>query len=146
MADIDWTNPSVKVSSHFSVRECLWLPSWGRMANESDGLNDEVKNNLIELCAKMDIVREFLGVSINIHVTYRPEAYNKQIGGASHSKHFIGSAMDWDASGMNCDDVRARLEPMLEQLDMRMEKLPQSGWVHLDTGNVPSGGHRYFIP
>lgn len=145
MADIDWTDGSVKVSSHFSVKECLWLPSWGRMANESDGLNDEIKNNLIELCSKMDEVRNFLDAPIKVHCTFRPVAYNKQIGGALHSQHSVGCAMDFDVGG-DCDDIRAILEPMLEQWGMRMEKNIGGNWIHLDIGNIPPGGHRYFIP
>jgi len=143
---IDWTNPDCKVSNYFSVRECLWLPTWNRMATEDDGLNDDIKDSLVKLCTQMDLVRDFLGQPISVHVTYRPEEYNKLIGGASNSAHKYGQAMDWSIVGDNCDDLRAKLEPQLEQWNMRMEKLPGSNWVHLDIRELAPGGNRYFKP
>jgi uncharacterized protein YcbK (DUF882 family) len=141
--NIDWTNPLIKVSQHFSVQEALWLPSWNRMANEDDGLNDAVKANLITLMNAMDQVRDFLDKPIKVHVAYRPSAYNKQIGGATHSAHVLGLAMDFDA-GEDCDDTRAALLPMLETWGMRMEKKDGSNWIHLDL--MPPNPNRYFIP
>lgn len=141
---LDWTDPTAKVSNHFTVKECIWLPSWNRMANENDGLDDTIKTNLETLCQAMDIVRDFLGKPINVHVTYRPEEYNKQIGGATHSAHVLGLAMDFDC-GEDCNETRAKLLPMLEQWNMRMEN-HNGPWVHLDCNPVPEGGHRFFIP
>jgi zinc D-Ala-D-Ala carboxypeptidase len=144
---IDWTNPTDKVSNHFSVHECLWLPTWNRMANESDGLDDNVKTNLITLCSKLDQLRDVLNKSINVHVTLRPEAYNQLIGGAPNSAHKYGKACDFDVEGMNCDDVRQYIldNKVLEILNLRMEQKPGSNWVHL--GNDWQPGHnRYFIP
>ena len=147
---IDFTNPSDKVSQYFSVREVLWLPQWGRMANESDGLNDDVKNSLINLCQQMDLVREFLNAPINVHVTFRPVAYNAlpAVGGAKNSAHIYGMAMDFDASGMTCDEARKQIldNNKLEEWNMRMEKRPGSNWVHLDYHQVLPGGNRYFLP
>ena len=137
------------VSSFFSVRECLWLPTWGRMATEADGLTDEIKANLVALCNKMDQVRAWFGQSVNVHVTYRPLKYNQEIGGALHSMHSVGSAMDFNIVSVDCDTARKMImdSSMLVAWDMRMEDNPPgSHWVHLDCKEVPAGGHRYFIP
>ena len=144
--EIDWTDPKAQVSKHFTVHEAIYLPTWGRLATETDGLTDEVKANLITLFAKMDIVREYFGKPINVHVTYRPEEYNKLIGGAPMSAHKFGKACDFDVSGMNCDDVRSQImaNHLLETWDFRMEMLPGSVWVHL--GNDWKSGIRYFKP
>lgn len=145
---IDWTNPDQKVSKYFTVREMIYLPTWKRMANESDGLNDQIKANLIGLAQKMDTVREYFNKPINVHVTYRPLEYNKAIGGALHSAHSDGQAMDFDIMGMTCDDVRFQLvnEKLLDKWEMRCEKAPGSNWVHLDYRELKPGGNRYFIP
>jgi hypothetical protein len=153
MSDIDWTDPSAKISNHFSVKEALWLPSWGVMHIPSD---DE-KANILKQAANMDKIRDIVGAPINVHCWIRPilnnpasahhgQDYNAFVGGAKNSCHKIGLATDYDVTGQNCDDVRALLEPQLDDLGMRMERMPGGNWVHNDSGVVPPGGHAYFIP
>lgn len=150
----DWTNPSDKISNHFTVREALLLPSWGVLHVPSD---DE-KANILEMAAIMDIVRDRLGKPMKVHCWIRPTAancpgsshdgenYNLAAGStAPKSAHIIGKAVDWD-NGDDCDDVRSTLEPMLEELELRMEDRPQSNWVHLDCQALAPGGHRFFKP
>lgn len=144
---IDWTNPKEKVSQFFTVKECLWLPQWSRMATEADGLTDEVRVNLFNLCHKMDVIRDKLQGSINVHCCYRPAAYNELVKGAKNSSHKFGQALDYSLAATNCDDVRATILKLdlLNKLELRMEKLPGSNWVHLDT-RAPGPGGRYFTP
>ncbi len=103
----------------------------------------------------MDRIRDFLGVSINVHVWIRPilnnpvskyhgQDYNKLVGGATHSAHIDGSAVDWDAQGFACDDVRSKLLSKLDEFNIRVEDKPQSNWVHCDI--YPPRPNRYFIP
>ena len=143
---VDWTDPKSMVSKYFSVHEALYLPTWARLATEDDGLTDEIKANLIILCQKMDIVRDYFGSPINVHVTFRPPAYNKLIGGALNSSHCRGEAMDYDVIGMICDDARSKIiaDDKLDEWNMRMEKRDGSNWVHCDTAAVIH--NRYFIP
>jgi hypothetical protein len=145
---IDWTNPDDMVSSHFSVKEAIYLPTWGRMATEEDGLNDEVKSNLIKLFTVMDQVRDYFNTPIHVHVTYRPAAYNKQIGGALNSSHIQGLACDFDVVGMVCEVARQKIltDNMLETWNMRMENNgSSSNWIHLSIDWIP-GHNRYFLP
>ena len=158
MNNINWLDPDSKVTTNFTVHDCLFLPSWGRLANESDGLNDEIKENLINLCAKMEVVRNFLGnIPIITHVCYRPEAYNTLIGGAPNSYHCKGLAIDFNIENYigndGCDKVRELLKPQLENLDLRMEDISNKtnrNWIHLDLGKpgINSDGttRRYFKP
>jgi hypothetical protein len=147
---IDWTDPCAKISNHFSVKEALWLPSWGCMHNPSEAEKEEI----LRTAAKMDVVREFVGSPINVHCWIRPvlnnpaspyhgQDYNAHVGGAHNSAHKYGKAVDWDC-GRDCDAVRADLEPKLEEWDLRMERMPGGNWVHLDT-NLPNP-NRYFNP
>lgn len=146
--EINWTDLKCKVSNHFTVKEMLWLPSWGRLANEQDGLTDEIKTNLVNLANQMDIVREYFNLPIHVHVTYRPVEYNKAIGGALHSYHSMGGAMDFDIVGMSCDDVRKQIvdNNMLETWQMRCEDMLHGNWIHLDIKPLSPGGNRYFKP
>lgn len=141
-------NPSDQLSNHFTYKEGLWLPQWSRMANASDGLNDEVLSNLKTLFTKMDLVREWVNSPIIVHVTYRPLEYNKLIGGAANSAHVYGMACDFNVANILCDAVRDMIvqHNKLEEWGMRMEKLPGSNWVHLDTREPLPGHNRYFVP
>jgi hypothetical protein len=145
--EVDWKDPNSKVSLHFTVKEALWLPQWNRMANESDGLNDTVKANLINIFRKMDDVRDFLGKPIRVHCAYRSKEYNALVKGAPQSSHMAdqeSAAVDWDC-GENCYETQKKLEPKLEGWGLRMENNgPEANWVHLDDHVVPPGGHRWF--
>lgn len=160
----DWLNPALKISKHFTVKDALWLPKWDRLATWQDGLSEDAKQALLFLFAKMDGVREFVGLPINVHVAYRPRAYNSLVGGSRHSSHVarmeeIGSAgaliaaVDWSADtgdgspGECCDTLRAAIAPKLETWGLRMEDNPTgSPWIHLDTRPVLPGHQRYFLP
>jgi hypothetical protein len=150
-AEIDWTNPADKISKHFTVKEALWLPSWQVMHIPSE----EEKANILKQAAKMDLIREFLGVPLHIHCWLRPtlncpesdkngQDYNAFVKGAKNSSHKIGLATDYDAVGLNCDDVRAKLEPKLDEWKIRMERMVGGNWVHNDC--APVIAKRYFAP
>lgn len=145
---IDWTNPSSKVGKYFTVKDALWLTSWNRMANEQDGLTQEIKDNLVELFKKMDAIRDFFNAPVLVHVTYRPEEYNKLIGGAKNSAHKVGKACDFHIKDLDCDAARDKiiLAGMLDRLNLRMENKAKSNWVHLDLYPPSvSGGKRFFL-
>lgn len=146
-------DPKDRISKHFSFHEALWLPSWGRLANEADGLKDSVIDNLEFLLAKVDQVLDHFGWLARVHVCYRPWAYNQLIGGAHASAHLADrpnvAAIDFDPMGVNCEAARQSIlkADLLESLSLRCENNgPASDWIHLDSAPVPDGGHRYFKP
>lgn len=142
---VDWNNPASPVSTWFTVRECLFLPHWGRLATEADGVDDAVKNSLFALCQKMDHLREFFKVPIIVHCMYRPPEYSKLVGGTETDVHTKGEAIDFNVDGILCDDARTLIEPSLEAMVIRMEKNEGAAWIHIDIHGVgPSG--RYFNP
>ena len=134
------------LSKHFSLKEALYLPSWNREATEADGLDDAVRANLKDLFSKLDSIREFFNKPIHVHVAFRPKAYNAQIGGAKNSAHLSGRAVDFHVQGIECDEARKMIldANMLEKLGLRMECLPGSAWIHLDTAEPKP--NRYFKP
>lgn len=145
-SSIDWTNPKQKISKYFTVEEALWLPKWNRLANESDGLTDDIKQNIVKFAQEMDIVRDFVGRAISVHIWYRPPAYNKLIGGAPASYHMKGRAVDFHFLGLTCDAGRDLIVPKLPEFGMRCEKKPGSNWIHLDDVAPSTENNRYFLP
>jgi hypothetical protein len=156
--EIDWTNPSARIAKYFTVKDALWLREWNRLATAQDGLNDTVKKNLVDVFAKMDLIREFLGVPVFIKSAYRPSAYNVAIGGATFSAHMANvefAAVDFwcdedgdgDKDGDDCDLIKEKLRPKLAEWNIRMEINGKGArWVHIDTKPVPASGHREFNP
>jgi uncharacterized protein YcbK (DUF882 family) len=156
-------NLSDHISAHFTYKEALWLPRWGRAGSEQDGLTDEVLARVeFLLKEKMDAVREYFGRPINVHVCWRPPAYNKLVGGAKKSAHLamvdyagnplapeaIEAAIDFDVEGLSCDEARQMIldDDMLETWGLRMENNPGSSWVHLDCREPLPGHSRFFSP
>ncbi len=145
-------DPTNNISSHFTWRDALWLPSWSRMGNETDGLTQQILDTMCFLFQKMDVVRDYFGMPIHVHVTWRPIAYNKQIGGAINSAHIASdlniAACDFDMIGINCDDARNKIisDNKLDDWQMRMEQNPGGNWLHLDTRQPLPGHPRFFKP
>ena len=137
---IDWANPASKISKYFKVKEALWLPQWNKLHVPTE---DE-KKNIIAMAEKMDLVRDFIQFPITINCWMRPTEYNKLIGGAPHSMHIVGSAVDWTA-GKDCDNIRRLILPMLPVWKLRLEDKPGSNWLHVDNKDV-ADMHRFFKP
>ena len=153
---IDWGNPHCKISNYFSVGEAIYLPSWNRLANINDGLNDDAKNSLLFMFQKMDQIRELLNVPIIVHVAFRSVAYNCLVKGALNSSHIARAtniaAVDFhplleaDNQVEKCNLGRAIIMPDLEYLGLRMENGDNNPWIHLDCHPLPNGGSRFFKP
>ncbi len=149
---IDWKDPKSSVSKYFNVCELIWLPTWKRLAVESDGLDEHVKAQLLVFAIQMDTVRDFLGSPILVHCWYRPPAYNAQIGGAKYSAHMAQgpwAAVDFHVDGFGslagCAEMRAKILPMLDSWGFRMEDIV-GDWVHLDSKPTGNGLPRFFRP
>lgn len=150
--EINWLDPKAKISKYFTVKEALYLPSWQVMHIPSES----EKANILKMAAKMDRVRELMNnFPISVHVWIRPvlnqpghpkhgQDYNTFIKGAKNSAHKTGEAVDWSIKGEDCDKLRIALLIKLEELELRMEDLPGSNWIHLDCR--PVVGKRFFKP
>lgn len=138
---ISWNDPSCKISKYFTVKEACWLPSWSKLYSPSD----EEKANILKMAIVMDEIRNLIGLPINTHCWIRPTSYNAAIGGAAHSMHLSGLAVDFDC-GENCDITRTKLIPLMKTLGIRIEDKPGSNWVHVDIKPVTSETQRFFKP
>lgn len=155
---VNWADPKSKISKYFTVGEAIQLREWKRLANESDGLTEKVKENLYNIFQKMDTIREFIGKPIFVRSAYRPSAYNVAIGGAAQSAHMADKeygAVDWwtdadgdgDKDGEDCDKLKELLMPKLKEWGLRMEDNGKGArWIHVDNKPVPPGGNIFFKP
>lgn len=160
VSEVRWDDAGSKVSKYFTVRHALWLPKWSRIATRDDGVTEDAKAALLRLFNVLDGVQDFLKSKILVHVAYRSEEYNALVRGTAESAHMarklpdgaLIAAVDFHADipnkvgGDACDVVRARILPVLQSFELRMENNPGSDWVHLDSRPVLTGGHRYFKP
>lgn len=142
---MDWTNASEQVTDHFTVGDCLTLHSWGRLATMDDGA-DFVK--LTALCQILEQVRSALGCPMNVHCIFRSTDYNieqKILLPTGLDVHAMNLACDFDCgSALSIQEVKDKLVPLLDSLNIRMER-GTTTWVHIDMHSVgPSG--RYFTP
>jgi hypothetical protein len=142
---MDWTNASENVTEHFTVGDCLTLHAWGRLGTEADGADFD---KLLASCQVLEQVREVLGCAMNIHCVFRSTAYNLAqniLPPTGRDVHSMCIAADFDCgNSLSIQEVKDKLEPILDQLGIRMEK-GTTNWIHVDTHSVgPSG--RYFTP
>jgi hypothetical protein len=151
----NWSDPKSQVTTHFTVHDATYLPTWGVYHTPSS----IERAAILDLCVRLETVRALFGSPINVDCMIRPNKancpdspahhgndYNAAIGStAKHSAHIYGQACDFVISGYSCDFVRATLVGRLADLGLRMENKPGSSWVHLDTFNPSvSGGQRFF--
>jgi hypothetical protein len=145
---------TAQISKHFTFHEALWLPTWRRHGDESDGLTPEILSNLTRLFLVVDQIRDFLDAPFNVHCAWRPVKYNAlpSIRGAARSAHLAFpdcAAVDFDVQGKTCADVQAALlkAGLLASLSLRMEDHgPNPSWVHLDNRAPLTGHPRFFRP
>lgn len=136
-----------KLGDFFTWRDALWLPRWKRLASIEE-LDPKIIRNLTEVFLKLNQLRKFLNNPIVVVSAFRPPEYNKLIGGAVNSAHMEGKAVDFKVKFMRPDEVRQIIlrYGMLEVLNIRMEDLPGSSWIHIDTRDPGYCGKRFFLP
>lgn len=127
---------------HFIWREVLYLKQWRICVYPEQ---KEVYN-LISIVQKLDWIRKYFNSPIKVTSGLRPKIYNQIIGGAFASAHMTGEALDFQVKDKTADQVRASLIPLLKRLEIRMEDLPGSNWVHIDLKLVGKHQARFFKP
>ncbi len=142
--DIDWTKATAMVTKHFTVAEAISLHSWNRLANEDDGLTDEIKANLVKTFEMMESIRTIIGCSINVHCGFRSVKYNEEVlKSLPHDVHAAGMAVDWDANSCyTIEEAKEKIRPHLEELNIRLEG-GTTTWLHNDWHAVGPSGREF---
>lgn len=132
---------SLLPASQFFWRDACLLRTWNWFAYPTD----EQMENIMLVTGKLSQISAFFNSDIEIVSWLRPPQYNQAIGGTKNSAHLDGAAVDFRVKDVECDVVRMRLKSELERLDIRMESLDGSSWIHIDIRN-PENGVRFFKP
>jgi len=142
---INWTNLTEQVTPNFTVKDCLWLAHWGRLANENDGLDYDIQSSIVATCMLAEKIRTILNCPMIVTSLYRPPSYSPLVGGTAQDVHTKGIAIDFTTlPRMEIEDAKDIIRPFLTPLNIRMEA-NTTDWIHLDSAPVgPSG--REFNP
>jgi len=127
---------------NFYWREALHLPSWGLHCFP---VTIEHKHNIELMAQKLELVREALSCPLKITSWYRPNHYNKVVGGAYRSYHRLGLAVDFQPQGVKIANAKTLVRSALADFGLRMEDNGKGRWIHLDMGKPGKSG-RFFTP
>jgi hypothetical protein len=124
---VDWNNPECQISKYFTVRE---VTNGDRRRIPVVG--SDVAKNVLALAIELDKIREAWGKPIRVTSWYRPVAVNREIGGASRSKHIGGGAADICPVGGDINDFQDWLD---NRWYGRLGYGARRGFVHCDMDN-----------
>jgi hypothetical protein len=140
---INWTDPDCQVSEHFTVKDCLWLATWGRLATEDDGFDLSMQNTILKTVQMAEDIRAILGVPMSVTSMFRPSGYSPIVGGTAHDVHTRGEAIDFTTEpNLSIEDAKSLLRPKLEELGIRLEK-GTTTWCHCDSHAVGPSGREF---
>ena len=89
--------------------------------------------NCKELAENLQVLRDSLGVPLEILSGYRTVKHNKKIGGASASFHLTASAADLKADSLPTYKIYMRILKLMEEGKMKKGGLKcYPTWVHYD--------------
>lgn len=101
--------------------------------NDGTPIPNNLIGNVTELANNLQVIREVVGVAINITSSYRHEEYNKDIGGALNSKHITAEAADIQVSGYPPNLIYDLIEELIRCGDMKEGGLGlYNTFVHYD--------------
>lgn len=120
------------------------MHAWERLAGiETDSVNPY---RILALCEKLERVRALLDAPIRVHSMFRSIEYNKdQNINPVNDVHTQCLAVDFDCfPHLKIEQIKDRLRPLLDKLEIRMERGTPT-WVHIDL-KLPGPSGREFTP
>ena len=120
---------------------------------DSKEITDDVRKNASVLISKVSMLLSMIPYETTITSGFRPQSYNKKIGGSPNSHHCYGRAVDlWDPEMVVGKWAQSNIQFLLEH-GLYMESLcvthasekPSGRWVHFQTV-APKSGSQIFIP
>lgn len=87
--------------------------TWGEATKNGNRIpsNSTIANAIIAMAKEMELVRSYFGNRpITITSWYRDPTTNRQVGGASRSRHLQGDAVDFNVAGLSPQQVQAKLD------------------------------------
>mgnify|MGYP006395820625 FL=1 len=100
----------MKINKNFSLKEFD--------CKDGTVMPENVKINILELAKNLQILRDYLGLSIKINSAYRSASHNKKIGGVKNSQHVKGRASDIVVKGMSSIELAKAIELLIKNKQM----------------------------
>jgi uncharacterized protein YcbK (DUF882 family) len=128
---------------NFKWKDALFQPQWGVYIFPTQ----EQSDNIFRTAMKLETIKKALeGRKIITLNWLRSPKYNELVKGSKRSAHLDGLAVDFVVDQMHPQQTRLALIPLLEKINIRMEKLgPNDNWIHIDL-KEPGPSGRYFTP
>lgn len=104
----------------------------------------QVRINAAEVAEAVSKLLDDLGMDRSLSSGFRTVAANKAAGGAPHSNHLTGCAVDVYDPNDRVDDAIDKNPHLLEKHKLYREHPSKTkGWCHLQTVIPPSGSHTF---
>jgi hypothetical protein len=132
--EIDWANPTARLSTYFRVGE-MTLGDPRRIPRDPI-----VMERILRFAAELDKVRAAWGSGLGVTSWYRPYLVNLAVGGVPNSQHVLGWAAD-------VYPVNGKISEFQTWIDLRwsggLGYGARKGFVHLDARDgIPCFGSR----
>lgn len=124
------------LSTYFTWREATFSETAARLGIDNTP-PEHVQVNIRAAAARLDRVRELLGVPVRVSSWYRCPPLNRAVGSQPSSDHVTGWAIDVAAPRYGTPrQVFAYLKPLMrdlliDQLILEYPDSPTGGWVHI---------------
>jgi len=79
----------------------------------------ELMGNVEELARNLQVLRDHLGIPVNIISGYRTPKYNRKIGGARRSQHMLAKAGDIKIPGLTPREVKSIIVQLIKEGKMK---------------------------
>lgn len=131
----------------------LTVSDYFRRFRDSKEITDDFRKNAEKLISKVSLMLSMIPYKTTITSGFRPQAYNKQIGGSINSHHCFARAVDlWDPDkiiGNWCLSNETWLKQeglFLEHPDVTLKSDdPKKRWIHVQIV-APRSGNTFFYP
>jgi hypothetical protein len=124
LPEVNWNDMSSPVGRYISVGEVLRNDP---RRKPLPGSPQEAR--IVAVCREFDKIREAWGGPILVTSGYRPEPFNRQVGGVPNSRHVTGDALD-------ISPVDGRVNDMFQWLKSRwsggLGDGRKNGFIHID--------------
>ena len=116
------------------------------LAGHEQELTEDIQTNATIICNRANQLIAAFGEDRELRSGWRPPAVNHNTGGALHSRHMTGQAVDIEDNDGRLDAFCRDNIGLLEQLGLWLEdEVATPTWCHVQCV-PPRSGDRFFIP
>lgn len=131
----------------------ITVSDYFKQFRDSKEITDEIRKNASVLVSKVSMLLSLIPYETTITSGFRPQSYNKKIGGSPNSHHCYGRAIDlWDPEKIIGKWAQSNISYLIEH-GLFVESLcvthasekPSGRWCHFQIV-APKSGSQIFFP